>query len=65
MWFLHTAYHNTDGELPVSVHQVTSLSDSFAEAAKELAYDVVDYNGRSMIGKMEFSCTSHFFSGFV
>lgn len=48
----NSRYHNTEGELSVSMlHPSNSLPEAFVQACDEAGYGVVqDYNGQSMLG---------------
>ena len=43
-------YHQFGGELPVTTQTVTTLTDTFIQAGRELGYSKIDYNGEHMLG---------------
>ena len=52
LFFNIAAYHSRGGYISITESQTTPLPDIFTKAASEIGLDVLDVNGKAMLGKI-------------
>jgi hypothetical protein len=52
LFFNIVAYHSRGGYISITQSQTTPLPDIFTKAASEIGLDVLDVNGKAMLGKI-------------